>query len=65
MKNGILRATLVGIVASASLALAPAASLAVTSPGPADQPNVVAPAPELAQILAQPELTDRFIFEGP
>lgn len=72
MKNAILRATLLGIVASASFSLTQVASLAATSPGQMTSSTVcavnpaqeVAPAAPLAHALERPEETDRFMLLG-
>jgi hypothetical protein len=72
MKNGILRAALLGIVASASFSLTQAASLAATSPEQAkaniclvSQSQAAGAAdPRLTAILEHPEVTDRFLLLG-
>ena len=76
MTNGILRATLLGIVASASFSLTQAASLAATSPdqmtksttcltGPPNaDAQAATPAGSLARILDHPEQTDRYLLLG-
>ncbi len=71
MKNGILRAALLGIVASASFSLTQAASLAATSP---DQTKAniclvslsqaAGAADPLPAILEHPEVTDRYLLLG-
>jgi hypothetical protein len=72
MKNGILRAALLGIFASASFSLTQAASLAATSPEQTkaniclvSQAQPVAAAdPRLTAILEHPEVTNRFLLLG-
>ncbi len=73
MKNLILRATLLGIVASASFSPTQAASLAATATAPAQMTSATAcaltsskaPAHEAPGLLADPSQGDRFIFSGP
>ncbi len=72
MKNGILRAALLGIVASASFSLTQAASLAATSSEQLTKANIcltnsaqaVTPTNPLPSILQHPEQTDRFLLLG-